>query len=207
MTEALSAGGPVVASDACAPLIALYQAIAAGWTPPPHVPKEAWTAAKSLPDSDPLKGYIGFGCSFGGMYFSSYTPAEADLTIKSGPSAGLKFKRRYHAATFDVLKRQVPKASLLACVDFLAFPVQGLGFGAIYCDPPYRGTVGYAGVPPFDFKAFERRVDEWSELCPVFVSEYAFGRGELVFEMSSPKGCTMAKHDAIERMFKVDRTA
>jgi DNA adenine methylase len=207
MTEALSVKGPVIASDANAALISLYRAIAAGWTPPEHVSKADWQAAKDLPDNDPRKGYIGFGCSFGGMYFSSYVQPEAVLEVKSGPATGHTFTRRYHAATFDVLKRQVPKASLISCTNFLDFPVQQLGLAAVYCDPPYAGTVQYAGVPAFDHAAFVRKVAEWSEVCPVYVSEYSYPEGVLVFERPAPKGCTMAKEAAVERMYKVDRTA
>ncbi len=72
MSVALSKKGPVLASDACAPLIALYKAVQEGWDPPTEVSRQTYMAAKLLPDSDPMKAFCGFGCSFGGKWFGGY---------------------------------------------------------------------------------------------------------------------------------------
>lgn len=40
MAEGLSSSGPVLATDICAPLIALYRAIRLGWDPPESVTQE-----------------------------------------------------------------------------------------------------------------------------------------------------------------------
>jgi DNA adenine methylase len=206
MSEGLAQTGGGLSSDACIPLIALYDGIRAGWQPPALVTKEMWEAAKALPDSDPLKGYAGFGCSFGGMYFSSYAKPEDTLTIASGPSAGHSCKRNYHAATIKVLKRQLAKIGTPFVRDFLLeTPIPG--FAAVYCDPPYADTVRYAGVRPFNHDLFYSCVEAWACVCPVFVSEYECPIGELVFERPAPKGCTMAKKNAVERMFLVSRPA
>lgn len=68
----LAAHGPGIVSDANPALIALYQAVRDGWDPPGHVSEEEYSAAKALPDSDPRKAFIGFGCSFGGKWFGGY---------------------------------------------------------------------------------------------------------------------------------------
>jgi DNA adenine methylase len=204
MSEGLSKRGPVIASDACAPLISLYRAIAAGWQPPETVTKEQWESAKTLPDSDPLKAFCGFGCSFGAMWFSSYAPPEAHLTIKSGPSAGKSFTRKYHAATGEVLARQVPKIAAFAHADFLSVAPREWP-GIIYCDPPYAGTIPYAGAPPFDSARFLLRVAAWAQFADVFVSEYSFPIGNLVHEAPAPRGCTMAKKNAIERLYHLPK--
>ena len=172
MSEALGKTGSVLSSDACVPLIALYQGLLDGWRPAQQVTREVYESAKALPDTDPMKGFCGFGCSFGGMYFSSYVQPEATLTVKSGPSAGNTFHRRYHAA-------------------------------AVYCDPPYRGTVGYAGVPAFDHDVFYRHCAAWSKHCPVFISEYECPIGVCVLDVPAPRGCTMAKADARERLYYI----
>src|SRR5690606_1801606 len=62
----LAKTGPVLSSDGCKPLISCYQAILAGWDPPIEVSKETWQASKLLPDTDPMKAFCGFGCSFAG---------------------------------------------------------------------------------------------------------------------------------------------
>lgn len=200
MSEALSANGPVLASDASLPLISMYQAIRNGWTPPTELSEQAWTDAKSLPDTDPMKGFAGFGCSFNGMYFSRYIQPEARLEIKSGPSTGQSFNRRYHAAVGDVLRRQLPKVWRIEHCDFLSVEPWAVD-AVLYLDPPYSGTVSYAGAAPFDHDLFVQRVRDWARYTHVFVSEYALPVGQLVFEMPAPKGCTMAKKTAVERLY------
>ncbi len=203
MSEALGKTGSVLSSDACVPLIALYRGLLDGWRPAAQVTREVYESAKALPDTDPMKGFCGFGCSFGGMYFSSYVQPEATLTVKSGPSAGNTFHRRYHAATLDVLTRQLRAiAHRPVCVDFLDVPPQA-GPAAVYCDPPYRGTVGYAGVPAFDHDAFYRHCAAWSKHCPVFISEYECPIGVCILDVPAPRGCTMAKADARERLYYI----
>lgn len=202
MAEGLSSSGPVLATDICAPLIALYRAIRLGWDPPESVTQEQWEAAKSLPDSDPLKGFCGFGASFNGIYFSRYVEPQARLTIGSGPSARLS-TRRYHAAIGAVLRRQLPKIAAVECADFLNQPIVAFD-GVLYCDPPYRGTTGYPGAPSFSHDRFYTIVQQWAAVgVPVFISEYSCPVGRCVFERPSPRGCTMAKSSAVERLFLV----
>ena len=64
--------GPGIVMDIHPGLIALYQACMLGYVPPLNVTKEEYHAAKALPDSDPLKAFIGFACSFGGKWFGGY---------------------------------------------------------------------------------------------------------------------------------------
>ena len=134
MSVALSAYGRVVATDACKPLIALYEAARDGWEPPTEVSREAWQSAKSLPDSDPLKAFIGFGNSFGGKWFGGW--AQPDQ------------KNDYARASRNALKRDVPKIANFGAIDWVAVEPQKID-AAIYCDPPYDVTAQYAGVPPF----------------------------------------------------------
>lgn len=68
MSRALLKNGPVLSTDACAPLIHLYCAVQNGWGPPSEVSEATYRAAKSLPDTDPMKAFCGFACSFGGKF-------------------------------------------------------------------------------------------------------------------------------------------
>lgn len=190
MSVALSKNGPVRSTDACAALIALYRAVQSGWEPPNEVSSEEYAAAKSLPDSDPMKAFCGFGCSFGGKWFGGW----------GGPSkhhpTGLAIYTRN-----SLLKNGVP--GVVECVDFMSVqprPCKEI----LYLDPPYYGTTRYAGVPSFDSERFVERVGEWARHTHVFVSEYSFPIGECVFEKASKTkvngGMSGKALDAVERL-------
>lgn len=156
----LAKGGPGIVSDACAPLISMYQAVRAGWVPPAIVSEDDYRACRALSDVDPRKAFAGFGCSFGGKWFGGYARGSGDYAGQS--------KR--------ALERDIP--ALAGCaierLDFLAINPWATADLVIYCDPPYAGTTGYGGVPPFDHALFWSRVQGWeSRGVPVFVSEYA----------------------------------
>jgi DNA adenine methylase len=156
----LAEHGPGTVSDACAPLANLYRAVLGGWDPPASLSEDEYCAARALPDSDPLKAFAGFGCSFGGKWFGGYARSSG---------------RNFADITRRALLRDVPKLSEcdVGCVDFLSVVPRTDGNLVIYCDPPYAGTTGYGGVPRFDSDRFWEVVRGW-ERCgvPVFVSEY-----------------------------------
>lgn len=191
MSVALSKNGPVWSTDACVPLISLYQAVQNGWDPPTAISLEEYRAAKALPDSDPMKAFCGFGCSFGGKWFGGW----------GGPSkhhpTGLAIYTRNSLMTHGV-------PGTLACVDFLAIEPQPTA-ALLYLDPPYSGTTGYTGALPFDHEQFVERVRGWARHTHVFVSEYAFPIGECVFERASKTkvngGMSGKALDAVERLY------
>lgn len=191
MSVALSKKGPVWSTDANAALIALYRAIQSGWEPPTEVSKETWHAAKALPDSDPLKAFCGFGCSFGGKWFGGYAGRRA-------ARAGDPKLYTFRDSTANGLRRECP-GRVLAVVDFLSVQPQACE-AILYLDPPYAGTTGYAAVAPFDSDRFVQRVREWSRFTHVFVSEYSFPIGECVWSRQVP-GSTQFKKDAVERLY------
>ena len=207
MTVALSKNGPVYSTDACVPLIAMYRAVQAGWDPPTEVSREQWDAAKTLPDTDPMKAFCGFGCSFAGSWFRAYEQPVRLQTIKSGPSAGRVIRHLQHARARRKLL-SCTQGSMLDVVDFLAVHPTSVD-GVLYLDPPYAGTTGYAGTPPFDHQAFYSRVHEWSAHCHVFVSEYQMPFGRVVLE-TTPKiqgnrpvvNCA-GKKTVIERLYYI----
>lgn len=183
-------GKPVVCTDVNADLIALYEAVAAGWSPPSEVSAGQHATLKTAAPS-PLRTFAGFGCSFGGMWFATY---------HHGRDNGTGSYSSFANSARNSLLKDVPRVTQFACMSF--FDVDpGPENMIIYCDPPYRGTVGYSAVGAFDHDAFEARVEMWSTFCPVFVSEYAFPLGREVWAASKPNGSAFAKK--IERLYLV----
>lgn len=169
-------GGPIVCSDQHPALIALYEAIRRGWDPPSDLSEEQHRLARDLPDSDPLKAFAGFGCSFGGMWFAKY---------HHGRDNGTGSYSTFASSARNSLLKDVPRVTDFACLDFMSVDPGPEGF-VLYLDPPYRGTVGYGAA--FDSDAFEARALEWSKFVPVFVSEYAFPHGREVWSAGKPNG-------------------
>ncbi len=179
MTKALSVNGPVYSTDACVPLINMYRAVQAGWDPPSFVDEATYRAAKALPDTDPMKAFCGFGCSFGGIWFRGLASPRS---AKKGGGGKLYDTA---ASCRSVLIRDAPGCTL-DVADFLTCEPRPLD-GVLYLDPPYEGTASYEGVSPFDHNAFRGKVRAWSEHCHVYVSEYAFPLGLEVFA-KNPSG-------------------
>lgn len=177
--------GSGLVSDAHPALIALYQAVRAGWVPPESVSREEYEAARELPDSDPLKAFIGFGCSYGGKWWGGYVGPRRrwnNRTYNPGWIADDPI-----AATARALQRDLAilDECAIACLDFLAVRPERGRFEVIYCDPPYAGVTGYKGVGPFDHARFWQRCAEWAALgTRVYVSEYEAGaaRAQCVWQ-------------------------
>lgn len=108
--------------------------------------------------TDPIHGFAGFGCSFGGSYYSGY---------------GGRSRPKYRDPVGSVAKVYVKAAPLLARVDawhvgdfrsVYGLPGSGAVYDAastdlVYVDIPYAGTTGYKGLPSFDHAAYWRWVD------------------------------------------------
>jgi hypothetical protein len=171
----------------------MYEAFRSGWRPTLPVSRGMWEAAKSLPDTDPMKAFCGFGCSFCGLYFQGY-----------GKEVPGKYEHVYALRT---LARDTAKPAQISLVDFLSVEPDDLGC-ILYLDPPYAGTAGYAGVSAFDRDRFVARVLEWSKHLDVFVSEYDFPIGDCVW--SQPVAITVAGggrkgKTATERLYYIPR--
>lgn len=185
-TALVRAFGPGLHSDVNAALITLYRAVRVGWVPPEEVSEAEYAAARHLSDSNPLKAFCAVAGSFGGKWFGGYGRDNVNLFAMGRRS----------------LLRDVPMLDQVLCMSFFDIePCEGLGF--IYCDPPYAGTRGYAGAPPFDHAAFWHRAAAWSDFCPVFVSEYAAPEGwTCVWERQQQTQIARVKRKlATERLF------
>lgn len=76
LSVSLSLGGRGLITDVHLPLISLYKAVANGWVPPTSLSEDEYQGCKLLEDTDPLKAFAGYACSFGGKWFGGYARGE-----------------------------------------------------------------------------------------------------------------------------------
>jgi DNA adenine methylase len=193
MSVALSKKGPVWSTDINPALIALYKAVQSGWQPPSEVNEETWRAAKALPDSNPLKAFCGFGCSFGGRYFEGYARSSD--------------RANYAATSKRVVERDCAEALVFACLNFCTVEPQPIE-AVLYLDPPYAKTKGYSRTIAFDSALFFAQAMRWAAFTHVFISEYACPVGVCVFETEKRKtiaGGQGGGRVGLERLFYIPK--
>lgn len=202
--ERIRGTGPVFASDANRYLIAMWQALQAGWEPPGEVSEAEYQAIKAAPDSYPaeLVAFVGFGCSFGGKWFAGYARSEKG-TARADRYAGQSRRSIMQKIT------RIPDARFFAA-DFLTCTPPAPEC-LIYCDPPYEGQTDYGAVPDFNSGAFWRRVRELTNQGHnVFVSEYNApdGFSEIVSVRTTTNLYTKnGKDPRTERLFRLGQHA
>jgi len=127
---------PLVASDMNKYVVALWEAVRDGWTPPTDVSEEMYHAVRASPDTDPaLHAFVGIGCSFGGKWWGGYArpnPKNPNYARYQSNSAVRK-RPGLQGVAFRV------GAYAEVCT-----PAAG---DVVYCDPPYWGgkSHGYKG--------------------------------------------------------------
>ncbi len=154
--------GNRIGADIHPHLICLLDAVANGWIPPDSVTEEEYKILQGRQINDPMVGFVGFGCSFGGKFFGGYARGKNN----NGSW------RNYASETKRNLLKQAPnlKGILFVCsrYDQLVIPPNSI----IYCDPPYAGTTKYA-TGAFDHDAYWQWCrNKAIEGHKVFVSEY-----------------------------------
>ena len=158
--------GNRIGSDFNPHLMAMWRAIAEGWTPPFLVTEDRYAELATTRPVTAECGYVGFSMSFGGKFFGGY---RRDVAGTKGCADNMATQSRRSLAA--MLKQQ---AALLG-VDFRHSDYQSLKVPAcsiIYCDPPYSGTTKYA-TGAFDHVAFWQWCDaKHDDGHVVFVSEY-----------------------------------
>jgi DNA adenine methylase len=164
-------------SDINLALISTYCAVRDGWIPPDSISKEEYDLCRELPDTDPLKAFAGFGCSFSAKWFAGYDGISnvRSYTKKNEPTRTMLVNRV--GAAKKSLLRDIPK--LQNCeISWLSFFDIDPKFScfvpeSIYADPPYAGVTGYDHTPAFDHDLFWKYCQEWVlRGTRVFVSEY-----------------------------------
>lgn len=154
-----------IGNDANEYLIALYQAVQAGWIPPSEISERDYRSIRYNRAGYPkeLVGFAGIACSYGGRWFKTY---QRGTTPNGDP-------RNYVAETRAALLAQSPA---LAGVFFTAGDYGALHIAdgsIVYCDPPYVGAAA-----PYSYQVRHDHFWRWAESlvrdrgCRVFVSEY-----------------------------------
>lgn len=183
--------GKCLAFDKHKALIEMYKAIQNGWIPPDNISEDEYKLAKNLPDTDPLKAFIGFGCSFAGKYFGGYARcANGNNYAKTAKNSILnKFKN-------------LNKDLIFQCQNYGDLILNNC---LVYCDPPYHNTTKYT-VGDFNSNEFWNIMREWSKNNTVIISEYVAPDD---FEVIWSKSVTTdirgnsGRLDRVEKLFKM----
>jgi DNA adenine methylase len=144
------------ASDVHPDLIMLFNAVQEGWIGPEFVTEEEYARLK-VSEPSAMRGYVGFGSSYGGKFFGGYArDPKSDRNYTAECRAGW--------------------LKLLPYIEDVRFTCQSYkdydgDAELIYCDPPYVGTTGFT-AGKFDGDEFWRWVRDKSRYATVLVSEY-----------------------------------
>ncbi len=138
------------AGDLHPDLVLMWKALQLGWEPPESIPFEQWSYLKGLQPS-PLRGFAGFGASFGGHWFRAYARqqagVESDETVQASRRTCLRQGRAFRHARVRFVNVAYDRWELKAG-------------DVVYCDPPYASTAGYCGI---DEKFDHARFWSWCE--------------------------------------------
>lgn len=184
------------ASDVHEDLMLMWQAAGDGWKPPVSLSEEEYLRLRKEPPSA-LRGFAGFGSSFGGKWWGGYARFK-------GP---WKIDFDYVGATARCIERLAPtmhRACLRRCSYDEWSPAPG---SVVYADPPYEGTTEYKNNVPFDHHRFWEIMREWSQRgVDVFVSEYRAPDGWRAI-WSKDRPCRLKNMETRDReqLFVLDR--
>lgn len=163
-----------VAGDMHGDLVQMWNAlIFDGWEPPEFVSEDEYQSLRNA-DPSPLRGFVGFGTSFGGKWFGGYARGNA----ANGKARNyIDESRRSILSDIATLHDKLTPSELGRFRNQSYSEWKPLPGTVIYCDPPYANTQGYT-TGDFDSSSFWDKCEEWSNIgCEVFVSEYSAPSG------------------------------
>lgn len=176
----------MVLADAHPDLILLYKAWAEGWRPPTDISEQDYASLRHVTPS-PLRGFVGFCCSWGGKWWGGYARGEGrNFAAESYRNLDKTFTDLSHCPRVD-----------FRCSDYHRYPMQD---AFIYADPPYEGTTGYA-MGSFDHAAFWRTMGRWSTRSTVLVSSYEARPGWRSVWQSAHFDGLGTRGERVERIF------
>lgn len=152
----------VIAGDVHEDLILMYQALMSGWDPPEAISEDEYRELK-LADPSALRGFAGFGASFGGKWFGGYgRHGEHKTTIVEQNRNSLLKLRAALPTDTEFVHRSYEMAT----------PHPGT---VIYADPPYAARgVEFKDSNGFDHGRFWWFMDFWTDRgAHVYVSEFS----------------------------------
>ena len=172
----------------------MWQAALSGWVPPVSVTLEEYKRLRTAEPSA-LRGFVGFGGSFGGKWFGGYA--------RGGKT------RNYLAESSRAVIKAIAKMTRTGTEIVFRHARYHEGHGTprmvIYCDPPYAGTLGYKGTDDFDHAAFWQWAEDQTRTgALVVVSEYSAPDGwqcvaefDHMMSVASPE----RRKQTVERIF------
>jgi DNA adenine methylase len=149
-----------IANDSHYYLIALWKALQNGYIPPKEVSIDFWYEVKKNKQNypDELVGFIGFMCSFGSKFFSSYAKNNSNTN--------------YADRGYRMLLKQIKKLKDVKFYNLQYYDLEIPPKSIIYCDPPYKDTTKYT-TSELDYDRFYNWcVLKKQEGHTIFVSEY-----------------------------------
>lgn len=148
-----------IANDIHPYLIAMFQALVAGWEPPKRISSGMYKHIRQRKSEFPdcLVGYVGFN-SYGGKWFGGYRRDNGGI-------------RDYWDEHYRHMKKQTQSLDGVVFLNQSYFELNIPHNSIVYCDPPYAGTTKYSDE-------FDR--DSFWDWCrgkagdghKVFISEY-----------------------------------
>jgi DNA adenine methylase len=168
-----------IANDIHPDLIRMWHALSKeDWDPPPYVTRAEHRTLRNS-EVSALRGYVGFNCSYRGVWFGGIKGPKDQRTDRG---IVLRTARSFRSVEF----RNVDYRDLI-------IPLGSI----VYCDPPYANTCEYSNGA-FEHRQFWRTMDQWVERgAIVFVSEYE-GPWPIFDEM--PVRCVIAPQTRERRM-------
>jgi DNA adenine methylase len=150
-------------SDANYYLIAMWNALKHGWVPPTIISEEEYKLIRYGNYPPELKGFVGFGSSFGGKFWGGY--ARNALGKNYGAIAYRQCMKRI---------MNLGEGSFIHCRYSKMFQklLKIQSIATVYCDPPYENTTKYYGLPDFDHVKFWANVRVVSSKHYVLTSSY-----------------------------------
>jgi DNA adenine methylase len=153
------AGVKRTASDYSLPMIALWQALQAGWIPPAtEVSEQMHRDARNGKLSPAMTAFVLHGCSFSGNCYGGYARSSKNNFPMNARNSLLRKLQKLRDVRFE----------------HKSYTELDLENYFIYCDPPYANTVyGYATpTRKFDSELFWATMRTWSLKNDVYISEY-----------------------------------
>lgn len=167
--------GPVIANDIQKYLIAMWESLQNGWTPPMRIEREFYADVRNSYNkrdgryADDIIGWVGFMASYNGRFFDGGYSGH-HVEIKNG-----KFRDYITENINNTLSQRAHIGHIsLMSKDYRDVPLPSTCPAIIYADPPYRGTKQYSTSKDFDHEAFYDYLrQKAAEGHQIFVSEYA----------------------------------
>lgn len=138
---------------------------------PSVVTREEYAMMKKngLP-SDPLYGFMAYGCSFSGKRWGGYVYKD------SGNKSTFAIRAKNGLAR----KGKLLQGTIFSIGSYLDFNIPANA--VVYCDIPYSNTTKYQGrAAEFSHEEFYNWADK--QTCPIYISEYVTGYNPLNLEI------------------------